>query len=158
MCLEGPPVNAIRSQPTIKHGGGSSHVRAEASQHYLLLFRGCDEVRIWTGCDYICSAYDDGKDSAFYMCHDRISSLVAASVSGTDSVDAVLGCQVRRNKHSREGITPCLESGANTRCPFVYRGSPTPISSVERVEASEARFRKISASKRTQTWSPPAHR
>ncbi|CBN79191.1 Bardet-Biedl syndrome protein 7 [Ectocarpus siliculosus] len=49
--------------------------------------------RIWTGCDYICSAYDDGKDSAFYMCHDRISSLVAASVSGTDSVDAVLGCQ-----------------------------------------------------------------
>lgn len=50
--------------------------------------------RIWTGCDYICSAYDDGQDSAFYMCHDQIASLVTASVSGPDSMDAVLGCQV----------------------------------------------------------------
>lgn len=51
-------------------------------------------VRIWTGCDYICSAYDDGQDTAFYMCHDRIASLATASFSGPDSVDAVLGCQV----------------------------------------------------------------
>ncbi|CAM9764264.1 unnamed protein product [Scytosiphon promiscuus] len=51
--------------------------------------------RIWTGCDYICSAYDDGQDAAFYMCHDRIMSLIAASISGEDSVDAVLGCQDR---------------------------------------------------------------
>ncbi|CAM9487648.1 unnamed protein product, partial [Hapterophycus canaliculatus] len=51
--------------------------------------------RIWTGCDYICSAYDDGQDAAFYMCHDRIVSLAAASLSGEDSVDAVLGCQDR---------------------------------------------------------------
>lgn len=50
--------------------------------------------RIWTGCEYICSAYDDGRDAAFYMCHDRITSLVAASLTQGDSVDAVLGCQV----------------------------------------------------------------
>lgn len=50
--------------------------------------------RIWTGCDYICSAYDDGQDVAFYMCHDRIASLASVSLTGGDSIDAVLGCQV----------------------------------------------------------------
>lgn len=50
--------------------------------------------RIWTGCDYICSGYDDGRDAAFYMCHDRIGALVTANLTGGNALDAVLGCQV----------------------------------------------------------------
>lgn len=63
-------------------------------------------ARIWTGCEYICSAYDHGQDTAFYMCPDKITSLAAASLSGTNSVDAVLGCQVHAgNIHSDERHT-----------------------------------------------------
>ncbi|CAM9371775.1 unnamed protein product [Ectocarpus sp. 13 AM-2016] len=86
--------------------------------------------RIWTGCDYICSAYDDGKDSAFYMCHDRISSLVAASVSGTDSVDAVLGCQdqcIRVVKASRSEVVlqASTDAPVGALCTFSKSGMGT---------------------------------
>lgn len=50
--------------------------------------------RLWTGCDFICSAYDDGKDASFYMCHDRIGSLTMANLTtGGSRLDAVLGCE-----------------------------------------------------------------
>lgn len=60
--------------------------------------------RIWTGCDFICSAYDDGRDASFYMCHDRIGSLTMANFTNGTTLDAVLGCQVCRVAELDGGI------------------------------------------------------
>lgn len=82
-----------RPAPASSYPLPSTHVPVCGSTLVLVVYFWAN-VRIWTGCDYICSAYDDGQDAAFYMCHDRIVSLTSASLSGEESVDAVLGCQV----------------------------------------------------------------
>eukprot|EP00903_Cladosiphon_okamuranus_P008387 g8063.t1 len=84
--------------------------------------------RIWTGCDYICSAYDNGQDSAFYMCHDRIASLVTASFSGSDSVDAVLGCQdhcvrVIKASESEVAFQATTDAPVGALCAFSKSGT-----------------------------------
>eukprot|EP00752_Nemacystus_decipiens_P012116 g10741.t1 len=84
-------------------------------------------ARIWTGCDYICSAYDDGQDAAFYMCHDRIASLATASFSGTDAVDAVLGCQdhcvrVMKATESKVAFQVSTDAPVGALCAFSKSG------------------------------------
>lgn len=53
-----------------------------------------NQGRIWTGCEFICSAYDDGRDAASYMCGERITAVTVAEITGNDALDVVLGCQV----------------------------------------------------------------
>ncbi|CAM9658675.1 unnamed protein product, partial [Pylaiella littoralis] len=87
-------------------------------------------ARIWTGCEYICSAYDDGQDAAFYICPDIIMSLAAASLSGTDSVDAVLGCQdhcirVIKASDSEVAFQVSTDAPVGALCAFSKSGTGT---------------------------------
>ena len=52
-----------------------------------------DDTKIWTGCEYIYNLYDNGQDTAFYMCRHQINSLLVERVMSETDLDVVLGCQ-----------------------------------------------------------------
>ena len=52
-----------------------------------------EDTRIWTGCEFIYSLYDNGKDSSYYMSRDHINALAISHVTRDNDFDAVLGCQ-----------------------------------------------------------------
>ena len=52
-----------------------------------------EETNIWTSCEYIYNAYENGADVGFYMCHDQIHSMVMENVSKQTEYSAILGCQ-----------------------------------------------------------------
>lgn len=61
------------------------------TMHHLAV----DGTKIFTGCEYIFNLYDDGRDAAFYMCHDRINALTIAPLYGSTDMNTILGCQDR---------------------------------------------------------------
>ncbi|KAG5178282.1 hypothetical protein JKP88DRAFT_330058 [Tribonema minus] len=59
------------------------------TMHHLAV----DGTFIFTGCEFIFNLYDDGKDVAFHMCHDRIGALIVVrGMAGDGGAVAVLGC------------------------------------------------------------------
>jgi Bardet-Biedl syndrome 7 protein len=52
-----------------------------------------EDTKIWTGCEFIYSLYDEGRDSGFYMCSDRINDLAVEFVTREAEQDAILACQ-----------------------------------------------------------------
>ena len=46
-----------------------------------------------SGCQYVYNVYDDGTDSGFFMCNDRINALIVEVISRDNVFEAVLGCQ-----------------------------------------------------------------
>jgi Bardet-Biedl syndrome 7 protein len=52
-----------------------------------------EETNIWTSCEYIYNAYENGADVGFYMCHDQIHSMLMEHVTRQTEYSAILGCQ-----------------------------------------------------------------
>lgn len=52
-----------------------------------------EEANIWTSCEYIYNAYDNGADVGFFMCHDQIHSMLMEHVTKQTEYSAILGCQ-----------------------------------------------------------------
>ena len=52
-----------------------------------------EDTNIWTSCEYIYNAYENGADVGFYMCHDQIHSMEMDYVSKQSEYSAILGCQ-----------------------------------------------------------------
>ena len=52
-----------------------------------------EDTKIWTGCEYIHNLYDNGQDTAFYMCRDQINALTVDHISRDTDYDVVLACQ-----------------------------------------------------------------
>lgn len=52
-----------------------------------------EDTRIFTGCEYIYNLYDNGQDTAFYMCRHQINSLIVSNLYTDLSWDVLLGCQ-----------------------------------------------------------------
>jgi len=52
-----------------------------------------EDTRIFTGCEYIYNLYDNGQDTAFYMCRHQINSLVISQLHSDLMWDVLLGCQ-----------------------------------------------------------------
>eukprot|EP01041_Mallomonas_annulata_P002961 gene2961-5812_t len=52
-----------------------------------------DDTKIWTGCEYIYNLYDNGQDTAFYMCRHQINSLIVERITTDHEFDVLLGCQ-----------------------------------------------------------------
>ena len=64
---------------------------------------------IWTGCEYIFNKYVDGNDAGFFMCHDRINSLLVEYLTRENSPDTLLGCQDRCIRVVQVGLVACCE-------------------------------------------------
>lgn len=52
-----------------------------------------EDTKIWTGCEYIYNLYDNGQDTAFFMCRDQINALTVEHITRDTDYDAVLACQ-----------------------------------------------------------------
>lgn len=52
-----------------------------------------EDTKIYTGCEFVYSSYDNGNDVAYYMCHDHINAMLMEHVTRDDQYNAVLGCQ-----------------------------------------------------------------
>jgi Bardet-Biedl syndrome 7 protein len=52
-----------------------------------------EDTKIYTGCEFVYSSYDNGNDVAYYMCHDQINALLMEHVTRDDDYNAILGCQ-----------------------------------------------------------------
>jgi hypothetical protein len=52
-----------------------------------------EDTKIWTGCEYIYNVYDNGQDTAFFMCRDQINALTVEHITRDTDYDAVLACQ-----------------------------------------------------------------
>jgi len=52
-----------------------------------------DDTKIFTGCEYIYNLYDNGQDTAFYMCRHQINSILVEYITSDHNADVLLGCQ-----------------------------------------------------------------
>eukprot|EP01038_Epipyxis_sp_PR26KG_P007245 gene7245-9877_t len=52
-----------------------------------------EDTRIWTGCEFVYNLYDNGKDTAYFICKDQINDLIVAHVTRDSDYDAVLACR-----------------------------------------------------------------
>lgn len=52
-----------------------------------------EDTKIWTGCEYIYNLYDNGHETASYMCRDQINALTVEHISRDTDYDVVLACQ-----------------------------------------------------------------
>ena len=54
-----------------------------------------DETKIYTGCEFIYNLYDNGQDTAFYMCNDIINGIAIDNITRDYDFDTILACQDR---------------------------------------------------------------
>lgn len=52
-----------------------------------------EDTKIWTGCEYIYNLYDNGQDTAFFMCRDQINALTVEHITRDTDYDVILACQ-----------------------------------------------------------------
>ncbi|KAJ8603288.1 hypothetical protein CTAYLR_006958 [Chrysophaeum taylorii] len=72
---------------------GKQFFKMESSLVEPICHVSVDEHHLFTGCEYVYTKYDNGKDDAFYMCHDRIGAMaVGPRLSGGPHL-VLLGCR-----------------------------------------------------------------
>lgn len=74
-----------------------------------------EELKIWTGCEYIYNKYDDGTDGGFFMCHDRINALAVESLTRETEYDALVRNEKRENRNENERGASVVVGGAPGR-------------------------------------------
>lgn len=78
-----------------------------------------EETKIWTGAEYVFNLFDNGKDSEFFMCPDRINDLTIDHITRESEYDAVLGCQDRRVRVV-QGSAPVLDCAVESPVTAVH--------------------------------------
>ncbi len=72
---------------------GKQFFTMSSSSTEAIRFIHTEDTQIWTGCDYICNVYDNGRDKHLFMSMDTINDLVISQVLHDNSYDTVLACQ-----------------------------------------------------------------
>ena len=52
-----------------------------------------EDTKFWTGCEYVYTVYDNGREAGSYVSRDVINHMCVGHISRDSDYDALLGCE-----------------------------------------------------------------